>query len=234
MTNTMTATEFLASLPAPFDTHGGYDDTLLTKLIRDELAAAVRAGVLPAGTKVSVRKNHYQSFTVEIVEWHAPVFCDNYVAHVLDPKGTAWNAHEARDEMRRAGRRTGDERYTAQLQEALALIETIADRHNYNNSDLQVDHFDVGYYLTVRASAIATSAERGLQTESDPAFAELVRQAEIAAKAVGPKVVRSVCGRGGVRGCGQWALERLIKVAANANGRPLAYDKRRSAWVVAA
>lgn len=233
MPNTMTATEFLATLAAPINTRASFEESALTKTMRDEIAAAVRVGALPAGTKVSVRKNHYHSFTVEIVEWRGAVFCDAYVASVLDP-ATKFDAVEARNQMHRDGLRRGDERYTTKLCAALELIEAIVDRHNYNDSRIEEDYFNVGYYLTVTARTVAANAEQGLKAESDPTYAELLRQAEIAAKAVGPKVVRSVCGRGGVQGCGQHALERLVRMAAKANGRELAYDKWRHGWVVAA
>lgn len=83
---------FMASLPPAMDCHGAISDKVLTKTMRDELALAVTRGVFPAGTKFSVRKNHYKSFTVEIVEWVGAVFVDAYVAHLMDPKGTEWDS----------------------------------------------------------------------------------------------------------------------------------------------
>ena len=80
-------------------------------------------------------------------------------------------------------------------------------------------------------NAVSAVAEQGIKLESNPAYAALVLRAIAAAKSVGPKVVRSICGRGGVATAGQWSLERLIKAADKAGGRELVHDKRRG-WVV--
>jgi hypothetical protein len=226
---------FMGDLPEAMDCHGGYDDTKLTKLVRDEIALAVKTGLLPVGTKVSVRKNHYRSFTVDIVEWkEGAVFCDDYTAHLLDPTGTDWD-RDARhqDLVRDAGnwRHAGRPEYTPALRGAVRICERIADRHNYNNSDPQTDYFDVGYYLDVEARTVEANARTGIAMESDPAYRALLADAMIAAKALGSACVKSVCGRRGINGCGKWSLEALIKVAARANGRPVAYDKRRRAWL---
>jgi hypothetical protein len=60
----------------------------------------------------------------------------------------------------------------------------------------------------------------------------MVHRGRDAAKRLGAKVVKSVCGDGGVDGCGQWSLEKLLKLDEMAAGRPLTYDKRRRGWVV--
>lgn len=224
---------FRASLPPPMDCHGGYDDTKLTKLIRDEIALAIKTGLLPTGTKVSVRKNHYRSITVDIVEWTGAVFCDAYTAHLLDEKGTPWDpGHwDYRDALVETNGWTyGRKEYVRALNEAWFAIERIADRHNYNNSDLQTDYFDVGYYLNVSPNTVHGNARTGIATESDPVYRALLVDAMIAAKTLGAACVKAVCGRRGINGCGKWELEHLLKVAKRANGRPVAYDKRRRGW----
>lgn len=55
-------------------------------------------------------------------------------------------------------------------------------------------------------------------------------RAHEAATRLGPKAVRSICGKLGVAHCSQWALESLLKLDARAGGKPVAYDKRRRGW----
>lgn len=229
----MNATDFLATLPAPLVLRGAgayVSDATLAKRIRNEIALAVKAGALPKGIKVSARCNpggHHRSLTVEVIAWEGAVFCDSYVEHLLSGSKDMWDGPPV------YGRRRSDARLAPALQEALALIEQIADRHNYDNSRIEVDYFDVGYYLTVKASKVESTARSGIESERDPAFADLKAKATAAAAKLGPKVVRSVCGRAGIDGAGSWCLEKLIKLAERADGRPLTYDKRRGAWLVA-
>lgn len=222
---------FLTALPESMDCHGGYDDTKLTKIMRDECALAVTTGLLPPGTKVSVRKNHYRSFTVEIVAWSGALFVDAYAAHLLDPKGTAWDSESIERPRDARGWKYGRAEYVPALNDAMRIVERIVERHNYNNSDYQTDYFDVGYYMTVSANRVHASASAGLALESDPAYRALVQDATTAARTLGAACVRAVCGRGGITGCSQWALESLIKIAKRANGRPVVYDKRNRAWI---
>jgi hypothetical protein len=221
---TMTSAEFMSSLPPARSRRGNdwVNDVELAKIIRNECAAAVTAGALPAGTKVSVRILHHKSLSVEIVGWEGAVFSNAYTEHLMDPKGTPWNSE--------AWSRESDPRLTEPLNRAVKLIEKIADRHNYNNSDYMTDYFDVGYYLSVDARPVEHAAETGIKRESDKTFRELAARAEVAARAVGPDATKSICGRGGVDSADTWALERLIKIADRAKGRPVEYDKRRRGW----
>ena len=225
--------EFMASLPEPFNCKGGYQDTLLTKLIRSEIALAVERDVLPAGTKVSVRKDHYRSFIVDIVEWSGAVFTSAYTDHLMDP-ATREKAFEGptewlTDDDERISRT--HETLAKPLRHALVTVEQIANRHNYNNSRIEHDHFDVGYYLSVSASTVEGTARQGIQTESDPAYAKLLADAAKASRALGKACTESVCGRRGFEAASRWALERLVRMADKAKGRPVTYDKRRRAWV---
>lgn len=224
--------KFIESLPPKVDTHGGYDDKKLTKAMRDDLARAVTEGILPAGTKVSVRKNHYKSFSVEIVGWVGPVFVDAYYAHLLDEKGTPWTRPDywAPNMIHDRSMRYGHEEYTRALNEALYAIDKIINRHNYNNSDAMTDYFDVGYYENVTANAIHAAARAAAQVEADPSYRALLAEATEHARALGSKCVASVCGRGGLDRAWKGALEHLIRVGKRANGRPVAYDKRRRGW----
>lgn len=223
-----TLAQFLATLPPALSRHGANyaNDVTLAKAMRAEIALAVKRGVLPP-LKVSVRINHHKSLTVEIVGWEGAVFSPDYEMYLMDeaakPGSVQWSPeHRSRDE---------DPRLSSTLNVALRTIETIVERHNYNNSDLMTDYFDVGYYLTVTARSVEAIAANGIALELDPARPALLDAAAAAAAAIGPKATKAICGRRGLDGCSKWDLERLIKVATRANGRPVAFDKKRGAWL---
>ena len=221
---TMTSAEFMSSLSPARSRRGAnsVNDVELAKIIRNECAAATAAGALPAGTKVSVRILHHSSLSVQIVAWEGAVFSNAYTEHLMDPKGTPWSND--------AWSREADPRLTEPLNRALKLVEKITERHNYDESDSQRDHFDVGYYTSIDARPVEHAAETGIKRESDKGFKDLTARAEVAARALGPDATKSICGRGGVDSADQWALEHLIKIAARAAGRPVEYDKRRRGW----
>lgn len=214
----MTPTEFLATLPAPLVLRGEgrteyVTSTALAKRIRTELGLAVKAGALPRGTKLSVRVRpggYHRSLTVEITGWEGAVFSDEFTACLLAGDESNW------DPGYRSGRRHRDARLAPALCDALEMIEAIADRHNFDESQIEVDYFHVGYYLTVCASSVESVAKHGIELERSPEFAELVAKATAAAELLGPDRVRKECGRSGLQGAGRWSLERLIKLAARA------------------
>lgn len=222
----ITLPEFLESLGIPLSRHytpGPYaDDVTLAKRMRAELAQAVKVGLLPVDTRHSVRINHHASLTVEIIAWSGPVFTPEHTEELMDPT--------VKREARPRWAYRGDDRLVDALNEAARITNDIASRHNYDRSDSMTDHFDVGYYLTVHARTVVAAAEAGIRLESEPGFADLMGEARAAAKALGPKVVRSICGRK-IDSCGRYALERLVKIAKAAAGRPLVYDKRLCKWV---
>lgn len=240
--------DFIAGLPPPMDTHGGYEGTQLSKRIRSELAAAVKAGVFPVGTTFSVRKDHHKSYRVDITEWPTgAVFTEHYVAWRMeqeltgakDARGNLTASYKAPDQAdsgtnlvwRNDGwRPVYDVRCTDAVNDAIRDAKSIADRHNYNNSDPMTDYFDVGYYLTVDAGSVVGAAEQGLIAECSPEFAELLRRAQDAANAVGDACTAAVLGRRGFQGACRYRLDELIRIADRANGRPVAYDKRRRGW----
>lgn len=200
----MSVAEFLAALPAPLsrDRAPRASDKELAARIRAECALAVQQGVLLGGTKISVRINHHASLTVEIVEWHGAVYDAAHVEHLLERalgKSAAWWNHPTT--------------LAPELRSALVALERIANRHNYDRSQSEYDHFDVGYYLQVNARKVEAIAEQGIQAEANPAYADLVHRAQLAAATLDPKIVRRACGRSGIAGCGELALQRLIQLA---------------------
>ena len=234
----MTAKQFLLSLPEPLSRRGqNYSSTAqVAKRIREEIALAVNAGVLPDGTKVSIRTDH-NSMWIGVSAWRGAVFTDKFVEHLMDPNGSPWDREK--QEYHRGGgdgsegydeRRRWDARLSGDLNKALAFIEKLAHRHNYDNSDSQSDHFDVGYYLHVDARPVEDVAKNSIELESDKDYRALMEKARVAAKAVGPACTKAICGDAGLTKADKSCIERLIKIADRANGRPVAFDKRRRGW----
>lgn len=221
---TMTTTkDFIASLPPALTRRGSEraSDATLAKRIRNELQLAVTRGVFPEDTRFSVRIEHHSSLTVEIVEWHGgALYNDEYTTHLMDPSAPE---HQHRG-------RGANSHFSPAMGETLRSAEAIADRHNYDESDLQADYFNVGYYLTVGCRALEAATRASIAAEINPGFAELREAARLAAAAVGPKVTKSLLGRSGLEGASEYRLKCLVKVAARAAGRPLAYDKKRRGW----
>ncbi len=210
---------FLASLPPALALRETASFADVAPRVRADLALAIKNGVIPT-LKVSVRSPHHGSLKVEITEWSGAVFSDRYTEALMDhANGTAPDRGLRRSHLAPA------------LLDALDRIERIAQRHNYDNSRIEVDHFDVGYYLTVTASAVEALAAQAIRAEMDPAFVALQGRAKEAAAKVGPACTKATLGRGGLDAANEWALNRLIKLAARSNGRPLVYDKQRRGWV---
>ena len=221
----MTGAEYLASLPPPLDLQGNDapSEAMILQRIRDEVNGAAKAGAVPAGTKFGVRKRHYKAFTVEITEWPGAVLSEGYQEHLLDPKGTPWNPRYDR---------AFDAMLSPELNDALKLIERIAERHNYTDrTDPYADYSRSGYYMTVTANPVIAAARQGLALESNKEFSKLFERAKVAAKALGPAATKSVCGKKSLERAGDYCLGQLIKLAERAGGRPVKYDKRMGAWL---
>ena len=86
--------------------------------------------------------------------------------------------------------------------------------------------------LDVRCSRLIATAERGIRIEVDPGYADFMLRVERAAERLGRRVVRSVCGEGGLDVCGEQSLEALLKLDAEAGGRPVVYNRPLGRWVV--
>ncbi len=177
MTNTTrpTLSEVLEALGStfPIEQSGGRAAavTILGDQIRKDLATATKLGLFPKGTKFSVRKNagrYYSSragsWTVSIAAWPGAVYCDAYIECRLDGHSTI--PYESAPYPRRPS-----QRYSEAFAAALDNAQKIADRHNYNRSDLMTDHFDVGYYLNVHGGKAEAAASAALKEEADAAVA---------------------------------------------------------------
>lgn len=187
--------------------------------IREELAKAERFGALPAGTKCSVRvgKGSYSggSVSVEITGWTGAVFSDAHLEHLLDPKGTRAPHHS--------------ERLAPALNDALARVDKIADRHNFDDSRSMEDYYRYGYNLGVSASTLEAHAARGIKLESDPSYRDLVERARAASLVIGKRAAKSLLGRYGINATSKHGLEMVIRYAER-YGCELSYDRRRGAW----
>jgi hypothetical protein len=226
-----TPAQFIAALPPALSLRGpgSVRRAEIYKTIRAQLAAAIAAGALPGVTKISVTSDH-NSLHVDVSAWTGQVFTNAYLEHLMDPKGTPWEREQQEKYRGDYEHRTWDPRLVEPLNRALQTIEKIANRHNYNNSDLMTDYFDVGYYLHVGARPVIDAAEHGIKTESDQAYQKLLADATIAARAVGPAATKAICGSKDLRGADQWCLDRLIKLAESAAGRPVEYSKSGRGW----
>lgn len=242
-----TDVQFLASLPAAIDLEHGrdasdgrrFEPSEVATAIRRDLKLAVKAGLIPRHAKFSVTRDGYKSINVELTAWQGAVLHAGYIELYMEALTNGLKdgptAEQMNPIMSRLGfewnRREGtDARMTDEINDVMWLVDRIVGRHNYDNSDSMVDHFDVGYYETISARGLISLAENGLKLELDPATRELLRRAHDAANRVGPKVVRSICGKGGVDVGDEYAITRLLKLDATANGRPLVYNGR--GWVV--
>lgn len=229
-TTAPSATEFMAALPAALALRGRDSSSTsdVRFAIRRDLKTAQAAGLLPKGAGFSVRGD-YSSITVEIVAWTGvgPVLSAAYAEAVLaDALGDPVRLREF-PEARSA-------RVSDSLISALSLIERIANRHNYDNSRSEEDYFDVGYYLHVEAERLISLAVYGTRDAANPAAAARRSTAKVAAARLGKAVTRSVCGSTSLDAIGEYAMERLLRLDAMADGRPLRYSKTSGRWVVEA
>lgn len=217
----MNANEFLATLAAPLTLHGENRSTLeeVYARIRQEIKLAQAAGIIPAGTKISVRSPHHKSLRVEVVAWSGAVFSDEYTAHLLAPEEYAAPHYR-------------NERLAPELAATIKLLETLTNRHNFDESRSEEDYFHVGYYDSVDARTVENIALAGIEAERNPAAAEFVRRATVAASKLSKNVIKSVLGRRGLAGVGEYDVATLEKLAARAEakGAPLEYSKSRMGW----
>lgn len=233
---------FLAEIPAALDLYGtDATPAMAVDALRRDLKLAITAGLIPAHAKWSIRRDGYKSIHVDLRGWSGQVLNDTYLAHHMAELTKDRGAEPIPFDPERLTfrRREGqDARLTDEINRVMALVGTLAGRHNFDHSDSMVDHFHVGYYLTVSARDVIAAAELGVRLECDRTFAALVQNARLAARRLGAKVERSYCGRHGIDGCGEYTLNRLVELDRTINGadpstpaKPVTYDKRRGRWL---
>jgi len=142
--------EFLADLPEALDLYGtrtvegsrylGPKDAC--DQIRKDLKLATVSGVLPAGVKLSIRRNDHNSIYVEIVTWPGQILTTEYELYYRDQIVTpdsskSWDRYRDRP----FGTRCWNDRCVDALNDAMRFIERVSNRHNFDKSDIQTDHF---------------------------------------------------------------------------------------------
>ena len=223
----MTLAQFMSSLPPDLNMRGANSASRadVTKQIRANLAAALKAGVIPEGTKLSVTQDTSKGINVDITAWRGQVLSDAYLEHVMDPS-VKW------DPPYRGGRDDDekDARLSRDINRTIAAITRIGNRHNFDESDSQSDYFHTGYSLRVGADGAVDAAETGAKLESNKELRALMDKAMVAAKAVGPAATKSICGSADLGRASTHCLEQLIRLAERAGGKPVEYDGRRRGW----
>lgn len=168
MNTTFTADEFLAALPAAIALNArDATPAQVVDAIRRDLKLAVKTGLVPSHAKFSVTRRDYKSISVELVAFNGGVLVDGYIAVCIEAfvADKASPSSDAADPfMSRLGRtsrrQSQDGRLTDALNEMMWLVERIADRHNYDNSQIETDYFDIGYSARLGSSRDRTRDAR--------------------------------------------------------------------------
>lgn len=124
----------------------GMTVTAISAAIRADVKAALKAGELPAGVKVSVRKRDHASITVEVQALPA-----GFLIHQAAPANDRYGRTQVRTEA---------------AQTLLDRLESIAKAYRYDGSRSEVDYFDTNYYASASFSWELERAER-LAKEAD-------------------------------------------------------------------
>lgn len=122
----------------------------IAKLARADIKAAIKAGELPAGIKVSVTCPAGGSISASIVSFPGPVLNRARVY------GDALNFWEQRTRLL----------YTAPVRAALSTLDAILCAYLRDSSDSSTDYFNCNFYNSVQCRC-DTSAERASLLESD-------------------------------------------------------------------
>lgn len=123
--------------------------TQIAALVRSDVKAAIKAGVLPAGLKVSVRCNG-SAITASITA---------FPAAVLNPARVYADAIGVWEQRTRL-------LYTAPVRQAVDAIEALLNAYLRDASDIQTDYFNCNFYGSVDVRTDNT-AERERLLASD-------------------------------------------------------------------
>ena len=234
----VTPEHFAASLPPPITTRHGY--VCVSESLRRDIQLALEADLLPMGAKFYVRESSYSPIiAVEFAGWPSGIFSNEYIAvmmdNVLAQRGlltsnpTRW-APAPKELLQ-------DPRLTAEINAAYAIIKACADRRVTEVMAEEPENYygPMHYSVEIHYLRLVAAAERNLRVELDPTYAEFLHRAHLAAERLGSRVVRQVCGEGGVDLCrNEFELEELVKLDAEAAGRPVTvkYVRRNRRWII--
>lgn len=225
-----TAVQFAVALLPPLTWHGRI---CFAETIRRDLKLAVAADLLPADAKFWVRElSHSPVSTVELFAWPGIVLAEDYATAVMEgflAKGeTQWTAHASKEPPQ-------DARFSLEVNEALRLLKTCTDQRVAQAMEAARNHCygPVQYRVEIGSARLIVAARRGLRVEVDPEYAAFVHRARLAGDRLGRRVVRQLCGEGGVDFGGEQDLERLVAIDDEAQGRPVKYSRTQDRWVLA-
>lgn len=107
----------------------------IAKLIRQDIKDLIKAGALPTNCQYSVTTKTYSggaSINIRVKKVGWMVVNPEYVKNEIEDYRI--------NQMNRISR------FTDETNDVLAALKAVHAKYNYNNSDSQVDYFDVGYY----------------------------------------------------------------------------------------
>ena len=220
---------FVAALPPPYAPHG---HIWVAETVRRDLKLATIAGLLPADSKFWVRQTSTSpNVSVELATWSGAVLADDYAAALMEAhltkKAVRWLPTAVKVSPQ-------DARLAAPVNEALVLIKAIGDRRIGEIMATQPTNYygPVQYRLDISFPRLIAAAERGIRLEVDPEYASFMHQVLRAAKRLGPRVVRSICGEGGIDLSSEQGLDKLVRLDTEARGRPVSYSRSHGRWKV--
>jgi len=129
----------------------GRDVAEVARLLRADIAEAIRMSELPKGLKCSVRIARYaggQSLNLEVTALPAELALAN-PARVLFDKTHPHRPHPA-----------GMGLYSDEATQLVAKLEKLANAYNYDRSDSMTDYWDVNFYLHVEFSFAVRQATK--------------------------------------------------------------------------
>lgn len=127
---------------AKYDATKSLSTVEIAKRIRSDVKAAIAAGRLPQGLKVSVRSDSFSGGTS--IDLRITALPASFA--IMSPRYVKW-CHENVQEAR-YGRSPfrHEEIYTSEFAQLLKSLKAIHSAYNRNNSDAMSDYFDVAYY----------------------------------------------------------------------------------------
>jgi hypothetical protein len=124
--------------------------TQIAALIRLEIKAAVKSGILPKA-KYSVRSAHFAGGSSIDIRIKSPSFT------IMNPKRIELETRDSRYQWQTY---ESEPRYTAEASSTLNKIKEILTHYNFDDSDSMTDYFHVNFYGGVKFDWRDENAER--------------------------------------------------------------------------
>lgn len=233
---------FVAALPPPYAPNGRI---CVSETVRRDLRLATIADLLPADAKFWVR-DPSGSFviSVELFAWVGAVLADDYATTVMDTLRSLVEKRReglvVQFEIKKPQERGNvlvppqDARLAPGVNGALALVKDIVDRRIAEVMATEPANYygPIQYQQDISFPRLIAAAERGIRLEVDPEHAAFLHRAGGAAARLGRRVVRSICGEGGLDLSSEQDLVKLVQLDAEACGRPVSYNRSLGSWEV--